>query len=424
MPVRFSILLLWFIIFSGILFLSSSLTPDSYAYVNGAINLVKHGTYSYCCNMFPVSQFAPNYSLFLMPFIAIGGATGIAIIMANVLLYAFTLYLLFNKSFTRLKNVQFLFVSLVISMITYRYHAQVLSENIFIPLFLSWFALRFTNTRFKGYSLLLLIALLEVLLIGTKYSYALLLVSYYATEFLLLFIKGSWVDNLRKKITVFLFALIPIGYYVLQKKIVVGETGREHVISLGGGKYTFYEYAYQLFTDIQRFVFGDVFAFLTEQYHVSWLFAIALFALLFYYVDFKLNTKRLVFLVVSFVVHLIVLSNLWIADGFSGRLAFWLYVILFFRNNIKLKDFSNKVRYWSFRLFLASVIVINLGSIAYKFQKQQSDKAYQLRYNYTFSDEPVYSSEAFNPELVEENGELYLKNPCYPWAVDSTSNIH
>ncbi len=419
MSARLATLIFWFIAFSLLLFNSYGLTPDSYAYVNGAINLIKNGTYAYCCNMSPITIFAPNYSLYLTPFIALGGATGIAITLANILLYGCSLYLLFRKSFTKLSNGQFVFISLIVTMIAYRYHSYVISENLLIPLFISWFVLRFTNTRLKGIGLLLLIALLEILMVGTKYSFALLLASYYATEFLLLFSKGKWLDNLRNKIPVFLFATLPGAYYLIQKKIVVGEEGRAHVISLWGGKYSFFEYAFQLLKDVQRFVFGDVFNFFAEQYNISWIVSIALIFLLFYYVNIKLDRKRLTFLIVTILIHLIVLSNLWIADEFNGRLAFWLYLILFYRSNIHLKDFSNKVRYWSFRLLIASVILINAGSIIYLHLAPKNDKAYELKYNYTFANEPVYSSEPVDPQLVEQEGKLYLKSPCYPWILNS-----
>ena len=91
------LLILLITIFISRFFLYSDYTPDSFAYIEGAKNILLSGEFKYDTNQQSITVFAPLYSIIIAAGMSILGINMKAVIFINFFLFLTTILLIYNN---------------------------------------------------------------------------------------------------------------------------------------------------------------------------------------------------------------------------------------------------------------------------------------------------------------------------------------
>jgi hypothetical protein len=392
------------------------LTPDSFAYLSGAKNLLTNQGFIYDCNNSPITVFPPFYSYFLIPFLKFGNLSSNSIIFSSILLFFISLFQLTKHLKIDFKTWNGIFLFFLICHLLFNYQNSVLSESLFIPLFISWFI--FIEQDINNFKKLVVILALEVLLVSTRYSGIIIISSYYLIDFfyLLFFSKRGFKNSLfQAKYLVPIFTAL----YFLSFQILLKNGSFIHFKNIYNDLdvgYSIYDYFVQTLSDIGDTIFGKMLSFQLQSYML--LIPVSILILLFLYrlFLFEFKTKAIIYLSFLLVFHIIILYNGAAGDPLRGRLMFWFYIILICSVRLKFKDCSCK----KYFLFASSLFVILLTNDIYFMVKKiqyvsESDYRGILYNNTYYSSKSFISSFEMQPEYIWVGGSKILVPPCFKW---------
>ena len=388
------------------------LTPDSFAYLDGAKNLISSGEYKYDCNNQPITLFPPLYSFYLAGFMLIGGFSSNLVIASSVISFLFVLiYLNFKvkKINNNLPDTAFLFL---LCHFYFVYMGSVLSEVLFIPIFLIWIVNLFKQATVKKNNYFILF--LEILMVSTRYSGVLLIAAYYLSVFINDFISERYKLKYIKYYFKYLFPLVTLIYFI-RLRSSVGGNGSVHHFILGSGKYSVFEYFIQIVNDIGYFFIGAALAFQLGKTFLLVLITLVLLFLFFKFFTFVINFDYILFLVIAILIHILFLANVWVDDTLQGRYMFWLYPIILMFSIIRFRD----IKYSS--IYICFILLLLFVSDAYFIMKKhnkvanESENHYYLRPNIYFQSESISSTQEFLQKISNHNDSSFLISPCYKW---------
>jgi hypothetical protein len=392
------------------------LTPDSFAYLSGAKNLLSDQEFIYDCNNQSITVFPRLYSYFLIPFLNFGNLSSNSIIFSSILLFFISLFQLTKYLKIDFKSWSSLFLFFLICHLLFTYHNFVLSESLFIPLFISWFI--YMEQGLNNNKRLFVLLVLEILLVSTRYSGIIIISSYYIVDFIysLFFSKrGFKCSLLQVKYIVPIFS----GLYFLSFQIFLQSESFIHFKNIYNDLdvgYSVYDYFVQTLSDIGDTIFGKMLSFQLQTY----LLLIPLSILILFFLNrlflFEFKTKAIIYLFFLLIFHIIILYNGAAGDPLRGRLMFWFYIILICSVRLKFKE-RNYKKYF---LFASSLFVILLtNDIYFMFKKIQyaSGGTYKgILYNNTYySSKSFTSTIAKQPEYIWVGGSKILVPPCFKW---------
>lgn len=388
------------------------LTPDSFAYLDGAKNLINSGEYKYDCNNQPITLFPPLYSFYLAGFMLIGGFSSNLVIASSVISFLFVLiYLNFQvkKINNNLPDTAFLFL---LCHFYFVYMGSVLSEVLFIPIFLIWIVNVFKEPTVKKYNYFILF--LEILMVTTRYSGVLLIAAYYLSVFINDFISAGYKLKHIKYYFKYLFPLVTLIYFIRLRSFVGGKGSVHHFI-LGSGKYSVLEYIIQIVNDIGYFLMGAPLAF---QLGNTFLFLATTILLLFsFFKHFKLEFefKHILFLAFAILIHIVFLANVWVDDSLQGRYMFWFYPIVLIFSTIRSKGIKYSTIY--FRIIFSLLFVSDVYFLLKKHNTQNygSRDISILRPGFYFPSESISSEQESLPQIFKSHDSTFLISPCYKW---------
>jgi hypothetical protein len=392
------------------------LTPDSFAYLSGAKNLLSEQGFKYDYNNQLITVFPPFYSYFLIPFLKFGDLSSFGIIFSSILLFFISLFQLTKHLKIDFKTWNGLFLFFLICHLLFNYHNSVLSESLFIPLFISWFI--FIEQDINNSKKLVVILALEVLLVSTRYSGIIIISAYYIIDFFysLFFSKRGFKNSLfQAKYLVPIFTAL----YFLSFQIVLKSGSFIHFknvyndLDIG---YSVYDYFEQTLSDIGDTVFGKMLSFQLQTYML--LIPLSILVLFFLYSVFliKFKVKAIIYLFFLLIFHIVVLYNGAANDPLRGRLMFWFYIILICSVRLKIKECSFK-KYLVFSYMLLIVLLTNdIYFIAKKIQYASENTYKGILYNNTYySNQSYISTVEKQPVYIFDGVRKILVPPCYKW---------
>lgn len=397
-------------------------TPDSFAYIDGAKNIITNGKYVYDANGLSITLFPPGYSLLISVLFICFGYSVTPIIVLNTFNYTFLAILFYRKNININKLLLIALFSIYINIISGSY-SMLLSETIFIPVFLFWYSI-LNETKNRTNKILILV--LELLMISLRYASILLIFSYYAvksTEVLLG--KRTAKEKTLEIINLVWIPFLSLIYFIVLRSLISG-TGSKHQFILGAGKYNFYEYPIQFINDVGSKLIGHAVSFQLEKYHVMLLVSIFILVFLLRIIKVKFNDFSLKFIIVAFIVHVVFLSNVWVDDALNGRYLIWFWMVLFFNAKIELRTINLKSK-----LFVISLILFQFVDLLYFDFKAIEN--YNI-HTYSLKDKKEFEFNNFIPVTtkfktgifqsnistngnfsLDGEGQLSLVSPCYKW---------
>jgi len=140
------------------------MTPDSHAYIQGAVSLMESFQYRFMAGA-PITLYPPLTSVFYVPFIWVFGLSTTAIIACNTVLFAASSWLIQRFNISTVLKVAFI-------LGIFNFHRYALSEAPWIFLFVIWLLLVKRNRDFTS-------GLLSFALILTRYSSIIILNCYH-----------------------------------------------------------------------------------------------------------------------------------------------------------------------------------------------------------------------------------------------------
>jgi hypothetical protein len=265
---------------------------------------------------------------------------------------------------------------------------------------------------------LVVLLVLEILLLSTRYSGIIIISSYYIVDLMYsLFIskRGFKFSLLQIKYIVPIFS----GLYFLSFQILLKRESFIHFKNIYDDLdvgYSVYDYFVQTISDIGDTVFGKMLSFQLQTYML--LIPLTILALIFLYKVFlfEFKAKTIIYLFILIIFHIIVLYNGAAGDPLRGRLMFWFYIILICSVRLKFKE-RNYKKYF---LFASSLFVILLtNDIYFMFKKIQyaSGGTYKgILYNNTYYSSKSHTSIVEKkPEYIIEGARKILLPPCFKW---------
>ena len=108
-----------------------------------------YGKYVYDANGLPITLFPPGYSLLISVLFICCGQSVTPIMVLNTLIYTFLAILFYRKIVNNNKLFIIAFFSIYINIISGSY-SMLLSETIFIPVFLFWYSIFMAISTFLG----------------------------------------------------------------------------------------------------------------------------------------------------------------------------------------------------------------------------------------------------------------------------------
>lgn len=403
------------------IFAGLNLTPDSWAYIDGGLNLASGKGYFYNCNYHPVTLFAPGYSLLLCFFFTLFGTTTLAIFIANSVMFILFNLLLYHLFLKKSPGSIILLNQLVLNFIFARYFCAALSEAIFLPLFICWIYMINREHKTGGNSYLFIsIILAEMLLVGTRYAGILLIISMYGTFFIMMCYQLFRKESIRAKdLLVFIRPVVAVLMLVVIR-YSLGSAGGKHQFLFGSGKFNWYEYPLQVITDIGTTVFGQAASFQLEKHALLLplgLLTIILCGCLF---SIKINKLFVAFLAVCIVVHIVFLSNVWVDDPLKGRYFLWFYLILILFAQIKVRQvkYAGTINWYKtgIGVFIAfQVLDFSYGSYQKYVTVWDRDHIGFLKPGMVFKGENTYSDNIFDAHLNKDLPVNKIISPCYRW---------
>ncbi len=100
---------------------SSNYTPDSFAYIEGAKNILNHSNFKYDANQQDITIFAPLYSLLLASSMLVWGCNMQAIIFVNISLFLISIYIIHKHFIYKNAEVNNKYLMLITGVLLYPY---------------------------------------------------------------------------------------------------------------------------------------------------------------------------------------------------------------------------------------------------------------------------------------------------------------
>lgn len=399
------------------------LTPDSFAYLDGAKNILNNSQYCYDANSQKITLFPPLYSLILAVIFKLIGIRALSVLLINTILYLIAILLLFRlRKMNSLKFGYSFFIFLLIAHTLFRTMNNVLSECLYIPLTICW--LFIINS--KKYNHLILIALtliLEIAMVSTRYAGILLIASWYLSLFLNQLLSGKGLKSFLQyqNLIRFVVPFFTLIYFVFLRNTISGN-GPHHNFILGSGKYHFYEYFIQAINDIGCFFLGEAASFQFSLKGLMLTVSIIIIGIFLTICKITINRQTLLFIIICFSIHVLVLWCVWVDDGLSGRYFIWLYLILFVSAKLNWRqNFSP-----NFRIFcLAFVSFCFMANDVYYLTKnniavQQVEYRNLIGFKDFFETGYQKTLEMKKPEFKWHKNRRYLVSPCYSWNIPNS----
>ncbi len=400
-------------IFISRFFLYSDYTPDSFAYIEGAKNILLSGEFKYDANQQSITVFAPLYSIILAAGMSILGVNMKAVIFINFVLFSTTILLIYNniiKQKPKNESIKWLALSIIF---TYPYFQNTLSECLAIPLFI---ALYFTinSTHKNKLTKIYFSILLCILLILTKYSSIIIIAALYFTLNLRSVILGKQLHltNILPPLVSITVLIVLRHWNSMRNGIAV------HKFQWGSGKYNLLEYCSQFLSGLTESFLGHhkliryAGAALNFQIEPTWWFSIIL--LTFFFIIYKINidVKNITFIIIAFALHLFIFLNTHIEDPFGHRFIYWIIFILLvsFRH---ISSITHRI------LLLSFLHVINISYFSlkgYKYLNENNCVRHLYITDYFFTGN-YKSNITKEPRYVIKKTKRYIESPCYSWEI-------
>lgn len=398
---------------------SQKLTPDSFAYIDGAKNLLSYGKYSYDANGQPITFFPPLYSIFIASAMWIFGMNAFAIVVLNSLLFILAFYLINHFRGREIKSTYVaVFFNFLVLYTLFRLMNSVLSESLFIVIFLFWLLLQNDKFQINQLSKLTIIFILEIALISTRYTGILFLFAWYLSEIITIVLIDKKISGLFEKKTIRKFiSPLAASLYFIWIRSNLGETNKRHEVYLGSGKYTFFEYLKQIVSDFGNFFTGEAVGYQLEMRGLLIYLSISLVTLFLSLIRVKINKKIGIFIFSSLAIHLFTFSNVWIEDALSGRFLIWLYVTLFLFAEFNWKNTYKSFVLYTLPVFFAFLLASNNIYFFYKNSDliKSNEFHYQIALSDSFKNGFIYSDTIRKPQFNFYGDRRFLISPCYSW---------
>jgi len=397
-----------FIIFVSIFifrfFLYSDYTPDSFAYIEGAKNILLSGEFKYDANQQSITVFAPLYSIILAAGMSILGINMKAVIFINFVLFSTTILLIYNniiKQKPKNESIKWLALSIIF---TYPYFQNTLSECLAIPLFI---ALYFTinSTRKNKLTKIYIAILLCILLILTKYSSIIIIAAlYFALNLRALILeKKLFLENILPPLVSVTALTILRSWNSMRNGIAV------HSFHWGCGKYNLLEYCSQFLSGLTESFLGAALHFQIEP---TWWFSIILLSFFFIIYKINIDVKNITFIIIAFALNLFIFLNTHIEDHFGHRFIYWIIFILLvsFRH---ISSITHRI------LLLSFIHVINISYFSlkgYRYLNENNCVRHLYITDYFFTGN-YKSNITKEPRYVIKKTKRYIDSPCYSWEI-------
>jgi hypothetical protein len=403
---------------------SEGVSSDSFAYLDGAKNLLLHGCYCYDANSQPISLFPPLYSILLSGAMAVMGIGALPVFLVNTVLFilSFTM-ILRSRNYFGLKPWEATLFAFLVAHTLFGYVNYVLSENLFIPLLILWLILQVRGSFRNEAVRAVVILALEWCLVSVRYTSILLIASWYAADVLARLFSGEKPSKLfaRTSLVRYSVPVLSAAFFIWLRKSI-GDTGIvQHHFSFGSGKYSIYEYCRQVVTDMGGFFTGRITAFQLQT--GGWLPYVSLLILLLFilFVKVRLHLRYILFLAISLVLHIVVLWSVWVEDKLYGRYFLWFYVVLFLFAELNRRHRQGVLAYVRNGLVALSTVFLLYNDL------YQLDKSMQKSFNNQYQHRIAYydrlrvgyfvSDTVTQPGFEIVDGKRYLVSPCSRWNI-------
>ncbi len=398
-------------------------SPDSFAYIDGAKNILHYHSYNYDANGLPITLFPPGYSIIIASLFSIFGYYVYPLILLNTTIFIVLIfkYIKYNNY---ANNYLFFSVLCILTNILISNYSMILSETIFIPLFLIWFNISIRQNNNVKYKFLILF--LEILMISTRYASILLIFSFYTIQFYYIIRTPNKINyKFQKVLQTFWIPAISLLFFVLLRKII-SNGGPQHHFVIGSGKYNILEYPIQLIKDIGTTILGQASSFQLEQRGLLFLISCVMIIAIRKFVKITIDTFTFNFILISILVTIIFLSNVWVDDSMNGRYLVWLWITLLYRAKFEIR--KNEAYTKIFFICIILTQLINLNYFNYKAvksnfaiqntvtEKNKINFSNQIPQN-TSLKVGIYYTDSTNFGTLSNNGngKLLLTSPCYLW---------
>lgn len=419
LPILLLLLLLAGYIFS--LFSVIRLSSDSFAYIDGAKNLLLHQQYRYDANADSITYFPPLYALLLSLGMWVGGISALSVVVINVMLFCWGIWLVLWYRYRDFSaHAPFLFFALMVVHTIAQYSGGVFSEVLFIPLFVAWLIMQESNSGKISVFQIGCIACLEILMVSTRYTGILLIASYYLAMFVIDFIKHRRLSFLWKHNYLFRY-VAPVAtllFFIYLRKYIAGG-GAQHVFEMGTGKYALWMYPKQMVEDMVSFFVGAPFIIFLHKAKGSLVASITILTFFLFLFKVKLHPRIGLFLLLAVCVHVLFLYSVWVDDGLYGRYFLWLYLTVFLTAKVDLRFPRFPVVKLAMMLLLTVSFLLNAANSYYKGVKlaHSPSFSYVIRWSDRFKT-GYFNSDTIQPpsfQIVERK--RWVQSPCYPWNI-------
>lgn len=395
-------------------------SPDSFAYIDGAKNILLKNGYEYDANSMPITLFPPAYSLVLAFSFKILGFKVLSITILNALFFTLSFLLIYHFNHLAKKySLIWIFLMAIILGILYKNMQNALSESLFIPVFLLWLLVQNHLKDKLGKYFLVVVIALEIIMIATRYASILIIFAYYFSQNILnVYQKGkiSFLKiNILNDVVVPLMSLI---FFIVLRRKITGN-GSHHSFILGSGKFQFFDYIKQITNDLGDALLGSALSFQLNKYQVLFIVSIILIALFMLVFKIIIPKKIGLFLLICTLINVVFLCNVWVDDGLSGRYFCWFYLTLALFAKVEVKHTLNKISFIFIFLFTSLQLVNQIYFVRQKYLKSNETQTVQFaKYSVFFKAGQFQLYEEREPAYKQnELGEVSLLSPCYRWNI-------
>jgi len=395
------------------IFMGINLTHDSFAYMEGANNILNGRGLVVNCNLLSASAFQPLYSYLMIPFIYILGYSAKAIITFHFFLFLVT-YFIYDRLLSNGSNgINPIVKYFSIIILIYPYFTILLSESLLIALLGLYLNILFYFKGRQVFKFSLIIFLLAAIFL-TKNSALLIIIPIHLS--LIEFKKENWFRYYFKNAVI--LGTIVVTFLII--KILLGSVD-SHPFVFGGGLYPIKTYLIQILRDMSVWIFGrSVMHFLSDSGYGIYFNLISILIIIFIFVKSEINSKSkyLLFLLYATLIHLFVFSNVAIDSELDGRFLFWFNFVFIF----VLISETHKQKF--FKVLFAFIVVINCANITYsryKTFKPYNLKDVVMKFNYNLDSKPFFTDKIRYPSLIYDNKTLkyIIQSPAYPSMIDN-----
>ncbi len=386
------------------LFLYSDYTADSFAYIEGAKNILLSGEFKYDANQQSITVFAPLYSILLSAGMFVVGINMKAVILTNFFLFTTTIALIYNNFIKKKPKHEYIKWFVLSIIFTYPYFQYTLSECLAIPLFISLY-FTINSTPKNELARIFISILLCILLILTKYSSIIVIAALY-------FVINLRVFFLEKKIL--LGNILPPLFSVTTLAILrhwnsMRNGIKVHEFKLGSGKYNLLEYCTQFLSGLTELFIGDA---LNFQIHSNWMFLIILLSIFLFVYKIKIEIKNITFIVIAFALNIFIFLNTHIEDPFGHRFIYWC-IFIFLISIQSVSSFPKRI------MFLTVIHIFNISYFGLKeYGKLKENNCVRHLYITDYFIQDNYKSKIIKePSYIKKGTKRFIQSPCYSWEI-------